>query len=279
MAQADRVLPDRLTGALPGAARLASDEETVFGRFQSMFDLRGARVIEIGGRLKPRLVEGAGVRLWYSVDPRNAPRPADGPVLTVRAPASRLAGVERGSVDLVFSCNAFQHVADLAETLRHVAGFVRPGGHLYANFGPIWSAPDGSHVENLRCGGRVYNFWETTLLPSWAQLVYGEDELSEVLAAAHGAALARCVARYVFHSTWINRLFFEDYLRAVEASGWRPAFVGGCEAFDYAYEPPAVEHVLRSRLEGGRLAAEVQKRHGPDKRSLKIRDVEMILVR
>jgi SAM-dependent methyltransferase len=263
-------------GSSPWRARLASDQETVFSRFVELCDLRGATVLEIGGMLPESLVAAAGVAAWWAVDPRNPAAEGDGPVRPLRGRASALP-LPDGSIDCVFSSNAFQHVHDLPETLDEAARVLKPGGVVYASFGPVWSAPDGSHIEALVWEGERYDFWDHSLLPSWAHLVGDEAELAAALAPLHGAGLAGAIARYVHRSDWINRLFFDDYARIFADSPLQVIGFGGCPDLDYEYRPPMIGPPLAERLLPERLPAEVQARHGRDKKNLDARDVEVLL--
>jgi SAM-dependent methyltransferase len=257
-------------------ARLASDQETVFSRFLDLCDLRGASVLEIGGLLGTDLVAAAGVAAWWAVDPRNPEGERHGAVRSLRGRASSVP-LPDASLDCAFSSNAFQHVHDLPETLTELARVLRPGGLVYANYGPVWSGPDGSHIEELIWEGKRYDFWDQSLLPSWSHLVFDEGELAAFLEPLHGVGLAGAVARYVHRSDWINRLFFDDYARIFAESPFQVVAFGGCPALDYEYRPPAIAHPLSQRLSPERLAAEVQARHGRDKRDLQSRDIEVVL--
>ena len=276
------VAPPGSSGPVPPwRARLASDQETVFARFRELGSLAGATVLEIGGLLDEELVGGAGVARWWAVDPRNPDTATGGDAVVVRPLRGEASSVPLpdGSVDRVFSSNAFQHVHDLPETLAEAARLLRPGGMLYANFGPVWSAPDGSHVEDLEWQGRRYQFWEGALLPSWSHLVFDEAELTAVLTPIHGAGLAGAIAGYVHRSRWINRLFFDDYVRIFEQSPLTVVALGGCPDLDYDYRPPKPPAAVAGRLDPDRLAAEVRARHGDDKTTLDARDVEVVLRR
>jgi len=254
-------------------ARLASDQETVFSRFRDLCDLRGASVLEIGGLLDEDLVAGAGVAVWWAVDPSNPESEEGGVVRPLRGKASSLP-LPDASLDCAFSSNAFQHIHDLAGTMTELARVLKPGGLVYAGYGPVWSGPDGSHVEALVWEGRRYDFWNQSLLPSWSHLVFDEGELTALLEPIHGPGLAGAVARYVHRSDWINRLFFDDYARIFAESAFEVLAFGGCPGLDYDYRPPVI---VSERLSPERLAAEVQTRHGKDKRDLQSRDVEVIL--
>src|SRR5206468_933702 len=108
-----------------------------------------------------------------------------------------------------------------------------PGGTIYAHFGPVWSAPDGSHIESLVVEGLRYDFWTHTLLPSWSHLVFREEELASLLAIVHPPSLAEALSSYVHHSRWINRLTWADHRRYLERCGLDIVLLNACTEFGY----------------------------------------------
>lgn len=49
------------------------------------------------------------------------------------------------SVDGIYSFDAFEHFADPHEVLRESYRVLRPGGVVYASFGPLYHSPHGAH--------------------------------------------------------------------------------------------------------------------------------------
>jgi SAM-dependent methyltransferase len=65
-------------------------------------------------------------------------------------------------VDAVISLDAFEHFADPAAMLALMARHLKPGGRIYASFGPTWFHPLGGHLFSV--------------FP-WAHLVFSERAL------------------------------------------------------------------------------------------------------
>ena len=51
--------------------------------------------------------------------------------------------------DVIISCDTFEHVDSLDDTLRQIAGLLAPGGTVWASFGPPWCHPKGGHLFSV----------------------------------------------------------------------------------------------------------------------------------
>ncbi len=80
-------------------------------------------------------------RLTGGIDPRAR---AAG-VCFLQTDASQLAFTS-ASLDLVYSFAAFEHFADPAAAVDEAWRVLRPGGHLYLSFGPVYTSPFGLHA-------------------------------------------------------------------------------------------------------------------------------------
>jgi SAM-dependent methyltransferase len=135
-------------------------------------------------------------------------------------------GLSPDSYDLAVSFAAFEHFRGLPDVLAEIHRVLRPGGLLYAHFGPIWSSPDGHHLW-VGHGGQSYNYLNTTL-PPWCHLLMTRAELLDFCLPRHGRAVAELIVSYVHDSPDQNHLFYEDYLRVFAgAQGLRPLLVSG----------------------------------------------------
>ena len=259
---------------------LATSQGTVFDGFVERVSLSGAVVAEIGGVFPVgRLVEQR-VAKWTCIDPH--PPEADSPDDT-GAGAVREVVVARAeemplpdeSVDAVFSSNAFQFI-DVRAALAEVRRVLRPGGVLYAHFGPIWSAVDGHQLEYVRYEGRELAFWRDTLLPPWAHLAYEREELRALLRSGLPEPLADLLVWHVQDSNTINRMFFEDYVAAALGSGLIWEQVTASDQLDYAIVPPSYAPERQREVDVARLAQTISSRRGSPTQ-LGIRDVLMVL--
>jgi SAM-dependent methyltransferase len=261
-----------------GSGPVAADENDAFSRFTSLLAAGGLVVLEVGGNFDPSVAAAAGIAGWIAIDPLNTDgvRPPAG--RTIRGSAHQT-GLPAASVDAVFSCNALQHIHPLAEMFAELHRVMRPGALGYLNFGPVWSAPDGSHVEGFCHGGKRYDFWSSSLLPPWSHLVLSASELGDLLGAQYGAAFGRELSHWVHTTTWLNRIPLHRLLEIVTASPLRPLSIRGTREFGYSYQPPLIAHPLAERLHRDVVRREAFARHGIPERHLDVRDIELVVER
>jgi SAM-dependent methyltransferase len=122
-----------------------------------------------------------------------------------------------GTFDLIVSSSAFEHITGLDEGIREMHRILKPGGHLFSHFGPIWSTSYGHHLWTAH-EGRLYNYWNL-ILPPYCHLLMTQAEIEALLIArGHSPSLSRTIAEYVLTSPEQNHLFFEDYAAIFAAS-------------------------------------------------------------
>ncbi len=83
-------------------------------------------------------------------------------------------------VDLVFSYNAFEHFPDPARALELMLASLRPGGHLFVEFGPLYAGPWGLHAYRMLPMPFPQflfseNFWQDRLRESGGVKDLGQD--------------------------------------------------------------------------------------------------------
>jgi len=250
-------------------------EEDVFTGFAASTELAGAVVAEIGGAFPSSLIESRRIAKWYSVDPNRVAGTFGSGVHEVLAVRAEDMPLPDASVDAVFSSNAFQFI-DVTAALAQVRRILRPGGLLYAHFGPIWSGIDGHQLEYVSYRGRELQFWHDTLLPPWAHLAYQREELRTLLRSGLPDDLADLLTAHVHDSTTINRLFFEDYVAAALGSGLDWIQVTAASQLDYEIAPPAFDPGLLREVTPAGLAAAWSARRGRPTQ-IGVRDVLMVL--
>lgn len=264
---------------------LAYDEASVYKRFESLIELNSKDILEIGGCLSP-IIYSNKIQSWTSLDPLYAPdqgqplvNPQDaGKKEQSRFICSRAEDLDfpSESFDCIFSCNALHHVQDLLLVLKKLHTVLKKGGYLYANFGPIWSAPDGSHIEGQTFSGIKYDFWQYTLIPHWSHLIFTQSELLEVLQQFHPTQFAEAIVQWVYHIPWINRLLLNDYESIIKKTDFEILFFNKDSQLDYKAKTFSYDHPLLKKLEPQNLENEIKKKY-KKLIDIKTRDIEILL--
>lgn len=267
--------PDRMREQIPAA----ESQDAVLKDFVDQFSVAGARVLEVGGSMGPAVVDRLDVRDWVSVDPRA--EPSTGARYQVLGASIEEVGLEPGGFDLVFSCNAFEHLNELTRSMVAIRDALAPGGYAFAHYGPIWSGPDGHHLENVSWQGQELIFWRDNPIPHWSHLLLDPDELGAVLAEHFHPDLVARIIHSVHVDDWINRRFFEDYLDAFREAGLTLVSLSGQHVVDYPmcypegrYRHPALAQLLRHDPEHA-----LNRRFGPKYQNFRCRDVRVVLRR
>ena len=178
----------------------------------------GKRVLEIGGDLPPQhALDVLKAAHWTSLD-LGVENPIRGERYALIPGDARDLPFPDESLDVVFSSCAFEHIHDFPRAVAEMKRVLRPGGELFSCWGPIWSSARGHHLW-VSYEGRLLTF-NQELLPPWAHLLCCESELASFLACHLPAELAASRAHWVCHDPYLNRLFCDDYLGALDAAGF-----------------------------------------------------------
>jgi len=193
-------------------------EESITRDLADTVGCEGKRVLEIGGDLPSDVaVQVLKAAHWTCLD-LSVERPVTGDRYAMIPGDARDLPFPDDAFDVVYSSCAFEHINDFPRAVAEIKRVLRPGGELLACWGPIWSCAVGHHLWVSYEGHRL-DFNQGTI-PAWAHLICPEPELPALLAEWLPAGAAEGVAHWMLHDPYLNRLFCDDYLQALDAAGF-----------------------------------------------------------
>lgn len=244
--------------------KIAYTQKEVFKRFIDEFDITGKKILDIGGKLTEESIELLTCKKWVSIDLNNSDKIIQGRYEEKKGDA-RLLCFEDEEFDFIFACNSFEHIQNLEIALSEMYRVLKKGGILYSNFGPIWSAPDGHHLD-IVIGDVDYSFWKSKTLNLFEHLYLSEKELQLKLEQSYEKETVSKIIKSVFYSNWINRYSFEDYIRIFVMSNFIIEDIMTNNFIDYSYDKSYYVSKLENLEEGYSC-----------KKNIRCRDIEVIL--
>lgn len=214
----------------------------------------GKDVLEVGGHLPERFVfEALKARSWTGIDLETDKKMIyEGKAYVPAAGEYDVCGCriedfpERyyGAYDLIFSIACFEHIIDLPQAIVAMRNLLKPGGKLFTQFSPIWSAHDGHHLPTITDkNGKSYNFGNSPI-PPWGHLLMRPFEMHEYLCQFLDAPTASQFIYHIYYSDGINRIFAEEYFELFRKSLFSS---GNGEVFAQTQVPPEIQRKLKEK--------------------------------
>lgn len=131
----------------------------------------------------------------------------------------RSTGLPDEAVGAIFSVSVFEHLLDFDLCLSEMNRLLIPGGYVYAEFGPIWSSSLGHHVH-ANVQGEEARHWDPTKnpVPNFGHLLMDSSGMGHYLKGRVSDLLSAEIVSWIYKKPYINRLFFDDYIRLIKGS-------------------------------------------------------------
>lgn len=121
--------------------------------------------------------------------------------------------------DFIYSLNVCEHITDLSKLIAEQLRVLKDNGYCYAKWEPVWSSPRGHHIHD-----DMVRTWEKEckietpyykndgkFIDDWSHLLLSKEEMFErLIPKIRSKELATCIVDYIYTSTDINRLFFDE---------------------------------------------------------------------
>ena len=177
-----------------------------------------ARDLESWVKLKPRYIHGIDwfsyERAWALWQFRFAQMSPNVKVRFSQADLAHMSEIPDASFDMVSSDAVFEHLKNLPEVLKEFHRILRPGGVLYATFGPLWYGWSGDHVSGYDKVTSGYN-----------HLLLRREEYHRYLAGMGEHIHSEHDGRTWIEHDLFSRLTPRQYLHYLEEAGFKRLFM------------------------------------------------------
>lgn len=177
-----------------------------------------ARDIESWVELKPRRIVGIDwfsyERAWAMWKQRFSQKTPSVEVHFAQVDLARMSEFPDACFDVVSSDAVFEHLKNLPEVLTEFHRILRPGGVLYATFGPLWYGHGGDHVSGYDAVTSGYN-----------HLLLKEEDYQHYLEGMGAYTHSEHDGRTWIEHDLFSRLKPRQYLHCLEQAGFKRLFV------------------------------------------------------
>lgn len=245
-------------------------ELDAYREFKENFNICDKVVLEVGGCLIKDVDHIHMVKEWHSIDPLNERFSLENKFFSDQGYVQILP-YKNHTFDYIFSCNAFHHINFFEYALEEMYRVLKPNGILFSSFGPIWSAPDGHHLENIDYNNEIISFWEKQYIPDWYHLIYSPRELVSILESKLDSGFAKALVNYIYFDNWINRLAYDDYFDMINKSPFKVQQWLNITEFGYERKLPNYINRFSNKAENW-IKSFIQ-----SEAKYKVRDIKIIL--
>ena len=204
---------------------LGEHENPIFwSRFSEIPNLKGARIIDIGSGHGSLCVDMAlaGAKKVVGLDLRSDLVDFSNIYVQLKYPqlkniiefkASHLKNYDEDGFDYIVSKDTFEHILDLNVMLCEMRKRLKPGGRIYAGFGPLYRCPYGDH-DRRKTIFKPWGHWGRMLsLIPWGHLF-----MESLMICLHNRYCERKINS--IEETGLNKLAMSDYQKIFSESGF-----------------------------------------------------------
>ena len=202
-------------------------------KISNISDIKGKRILEIGGDLKHEvadyLIEKGALHVTsINISPQVFNQKINDKLTTVNLDATKLTEYfESATFDMAFGVAILEHIHNTQLLLDQVYSVLKPKGLALLHGGPIWTSSIGHHTW-VNCDEKFYRFNDqTNPIPDWYHLILNFDEMIEYLTKQKGIRHkhAEQLASYIYKGSDLSRMGYLDYINAFRNSKFKTIMI------------------------------------------------------
>lgn len=151
----------------------------------------------------------------------------DNKYIVIKGDINKIINCLINKIDVVYSVCAFEHISNLDITISNIYQYLKVGGKLYSNFGPIYSCCSGSHFwssdENFRFNNQIKEL-------DFLHLLYKKSDLPSLLKEklknynVTQEVLEEITLYFLNNDKFVNEMFFDDYDKVMKNSEFKNSY-------------------------------------------------------
>lgn len=131
----------------------------------------------------------------------------------------------QNTFDFVFSVACFEHVGQLSVALEKIRSVLKSGGKIFSAFSPIWSSSKGHHFGPIYTTKSKYPNEFDSDFDDFFHLIREEKDILNLLEKHFSKQKAAMFYEGIYNRNYINRLFYDDYIKIFSSSKYLNFFV------------------------------------------------------
>lgn len=234
----------------PKTTTLADYQEISLNGLSSFVDICGKNILEVGSDEEGNVLfalEQRGVKFALGIDvwrKKDWFRVLSGKLVQAHGDVLSLPYLDN-SFDVLLNIATFEHIHNLDIIIHEMNRLLKPGGIMYAQFGPLWSCGVGHHIW-CHLDDRIFRFNDPAHNPldDFDHLLYDRRELAQKLSLSWDERTVEHLVKAVFDHSHINRKFHHEICDYMERSPMKILHME--KSWDIPV-PSEIEHRLKDR--------------------------------